>query len=250
MTGSFRFEDNVQTHVGLVRSENEDSVFANIEAGVWLVADGMGGHANGRLASEALAAALAAIPLPDALEPAVDAVSLAIHAANRAIFGRAREEGVQMGTTAVALVVRDGEFAVLWAGDSRAYLFRDGQLVQLTQDHTQVQDMVTRGLISPDEAVDHPMKHVLSRAVGVQDTLAIDAIRDRLFARDIFVLCSDGLHGVAGEDRMAQILRDHGPRAANALIEASLAAGAPDNVSVAVVAVSEPTLLVLGGGRA
>ncbi|NLR72729.1 serine/threonine-protein phosphatase [Novosphingobium sp. ERN07] len=247
MTNTFRIEDNALSHVGKVRSQNEDSHFTDPEAGVWLVADGMGGHTNGKLASEALAAAVGAVRVPDALDAACTVVANAIHSANTAIFGHAQEAGVQMGSTVVALVVRGDEFAVLWAGDSRAYLHRDGQLIQLTRDHTQVQEMVDRGLLDPADVEDHPMKHVLSRAVGVQDTLEIDAIRDQLQTRDLFLLCSDGLYGVVGEAEIARIVTERGIAAGEDLIEASLAGGAPDNITVALVSVTEPTLLVLNG---
>ncbi|MFN3469915.1 MAG: PP2C family protein-serine/threonine phosphatase [Novosphingobium sp.] len=247
MTGTFRIEDIALSHVGNVRSQNEDSHFADGAAGVWVVADGMGGHTNGKLASEALVAAVAAVRLPDAIDEACEVLAQAIHSANTAIYGHAQAEGVQMGTTVVALIVRGDEFAVLWAGDSRAYLQRDGVLVQLTRDHTQVQEMVDRGLLDPADVEDHPMKHVLSRAVGVQDALEIDAIRDSMVSRDLFLLCSDGLYGVVSEAQIAQIMQERGIAAAEALIEASLAAGAPDNVTVTLVGVNEPTLLVLNG---
>ncbi|HQS68979.1 MAG TPA: protein phosphatase 2C domain-containing protein, partial [Novosphingobium sp.] len=180
MTNAFRVEDSVLTHVGNVRSQNEDSYFADPAAGVWVVADGMGGHTNGKLASEALVAAVGAVRVPEPLDAACEVVANAIHSANTAIFGHAQDAGVQMGSTVVSLVVRGDEFAVLWSGDSRAYLLRDGHFIQLTRDHTQVQDMVDRGLLAPDDVENHPMKHVLSRAVGVQDVLEIDAIRDQI----------------------------------------------------------------------
>ncbi|HMO67234.1 MAG TPA: protein phosphatase 2C domain-containing protein [Novosphingobium sp.] len=248
MISAFRIEDTSASHVGHVRSENEDSHFGDAEAGVWIVADGMGGHANGKLASEALAHAVQSASYPESLDEACAAVAGAIHLANRAIHEHAQEHGVQMGSTAVALVIRGDEFAVLWAGDSRAYLFRQGELILLTRDHTQVQEMVDRGLLSEEEAADHPMKHVLSRAVGVEETLEIDAIRDQLQSRDLFILCSDGLYGMVDEARIAAILQDHGPVASEALIAESLERGATDNVTVTVIGVSEPTLLALNGG--
>ncbi|MDP3550861.1 MAG: protein phosphatase 2C domain-containing protein [Novosphingobium sp.] len=247
MTSTFRIEDNALTHVGNVRKQNEDGHFADLGNGVWMVADGMGGHTNGKLASEALVAAVGAVRVPETLDAACDVVANAIHSANTAIFGHAQEAGVQMGSTVVALVVRGEEFAVLWAGDSRAYLLRDGQLIQLTRDHTQVQEMVDRGLLDQADVEDHPMKHVLSRAVGVQDTLEIDAIRDYAQTRDLFLLCSDGLYGVVEEAEIARMLGEHGIAAGDALIAASLAGGAPDNVTVALVSVNEPTLLVVNG---
>ncbi len=247
MTPRFRIEDFTTSHVGGVRKENEDSVGGVPEAGIWVVADGMGGHANGRMASQTIVDAVGAIDPGGTVADAAGAVADAIHRANAMVFAKSMELGKQMGSTVVALVVRDHEFAVLWAGDSRAYLFRDGHLVQLSRDHTQVEDMVERGLLSPEEAEDHPMKHVLSRAVGVQEGLELDAIRDEVVSRDLFLLCSDGLHGVLEDAEIAQVLAARGAGAAEELIAMVLERGAPDNVSVTLVGASEPTLLNLGG---
>lgn len=248
MNFALRIEDRSATHVGEVRSENEDSFVALPEARVWLVADGMGGHANGKYASQTIAAALQDAAIPGTIEEACDAISDAVHAANAEIFARAQEAGSQMGSTFVALVMRDDEFAVLWSGDSRGYVFRNGTLYQLTQDHTQVQAMIDRGLLTPDEALQHPMRHVLARAVGVEENLQIDGVRDRVEPSDIFLLCSDGLHGLIPDDRIAEILAQSGANACDELIAECLARGAPDNVTVTLVSTREPTLLVLGGG--
>lgn len=249
MTGSFRIEDASVTHVGKVRSENEDSHVSVPFAGVWLVADGMGGHANGRLASQTIADCVGAAVLPDELQAACDEVANAIHSANSRIFAKSQEIGKQMGSTVVALVVRGNDFVVLWAGDSRAYLYRQGHLIQLTRDHTQVEAMLERGLLTAEEAEDHPMKHVLARAVGVQEALEIDAICDSIESRDIFLLCSDGLHGVIEDAEIAAILAAHGHGAGEVLVAACLDRGAPDNVTVTLVAANEPTLLVLNGAQ-
>lgn len=247
VTGRFRIEDAAATHVGHVRSQNEDSHLSVPQAGVWLVADGMGGHAHGQFASATIADALGHAVVPDAMEPACDAVATAVHEANATIFARSKELGTQMGSTFVALVMRDAEFAVLWAGDSRAYLYRHGHLIQLTRDHTQVEAMIERGLMSRDDAADHPMKHVLARAVGVQESLQIDAIRDAIEPQDVFLLCSDGLHSVVSEAEIAEILGDGRPDGCDRLIAACLERGAPDNVTVTLVTAREPTLLALNG---
>lgn len=243
----FNIEDMAVSHVGVVRQENEDSHASLPHEGVWVVADGMGGHHNGRFASNAISEAVVAAVIAGGIEAACDAVAGAIHAANDRVFTQSVERGKQMGSTVVALVIRDREFAVLWAGDSRAYLFRDDRLIQLTRDHTQVEDMLERGLLTQEEAADHPMKHVLSRAVGVQATLELDGVRDSVVSRDIFLLCSDGLHGVLGDEEIAEILRARGPAAGDELVAAVIARGAPDNVTVSLVAANETTLLSLNG---
>jgi len=250
MTPAFRIQDTSITDVGKVRSENEDSHVDMPREGVWLVADGMGGHYNGRFASQAITSAVGATAMPDDIDQAWDAVAGAIHQANGLIFEKSQTDGRQMGSTVVALVVRGHEFVVLWAGDSRAYLYRDGHLIQLTRDHTQVEAMVERGLLNPDEAADHPMKHVLARAVGVQETLELDAIKDQIVARDVFLLCSDGLTGVLSDAEIAAYLREHDLVAGERMVAACLDRGAPDNVTITLVSASEPTLLVLNGARA
>lgn len=242
-----RIEDASLTDTGLARAENEDCHLSLPREQVWLVADGMGGHDNGRFASHAIVEAARTVSLPEDLERACYALGGAIHAANEKIYSASRDAGKMMGSTVVALVVREGEFAVMWAGDSRAYLFRDRQLIQLTKDHSQVQDMMDRGILTAAEAADHPMRHVLARAVGVQSQLQIDAIRDQVAKGDLFLLCSDGLHGVVDEADIAAILAEHGSGSAQKLIEASLERGAPDNVTVVLVYASEPTMLVLAG---
>lgn len=244
---AFRIEDAVLTHVGHVRQENEDSLSRQPDQGIWVVADGMGGHHNGSFASQAITSSVSAARTAADLEQTCLAVAAAVHQANAQIWERAQEVGKQMGSTVVCLVLQDQDFAVLWAGDSRAYLFREGQLIRLTRDHTQVEDMLERGLLTPAEAADHPMKHVLSRAVGVQPALEIDAIRDRVVSRDLFLLCSDGLYGVLSDEEIAEALRARGQAACDDLVAACLARGAPDNVTVAIVAASEPTLLILNG---
>ena len=247
MSAPLRVQDAALTHVGLIRSENEDSMASLAGQGVWLVADGMGGHSHGKFASQTITAVLH--EMAPAIDPARpwESVAQAIHEANRRIFARSGELGKQMGSTVVVLVLHDQQFSVLWAGDSRAYLLRDGELYQLTRDHTQVEMMLERGLLTPQEAADHPMKHVLARAVGVQETLELDAIQDATAPHDVFMLCSDGLYGVVNDWQIAKMLREQGAGAGDALIAAALAGGGPDNVTVSLVAVQEPTLLVLNG---
>ena len=245
MTVPLRIEDDALTDTGLVRPQNEDSHLSRPQQQLWVVADGMGGHEGGRFASQAIVEALAAAELPDGFEAAADALSAAVHAANQRVYATARDAGRMMGSTVVALLLRGDEFAVFWAGDSRAYLLRDDRLIQLTRDHSQVQDMLDRGLMSEADAADHPMRHVLTRAVGVQPTLEIDAIRDVVNKGDVFLLCSDGLHGVLSDEEITAILREQGVGAAPALVAACLERGAPDNVTVALVSASEPTMLTL-----
>jgi serine/threonine protein phosphatase Stp1 len=232
------------THEGCVRDHNEDSWFAAEEQGLWAVADGMGGHEGGEWASAVVVDQLRELGLDGAFDECCEQIAEAIHAANRLIFAEALKRGKQMGTTAVILFVRARRFAVLWVGDSRAYLLRDGVLHQISKDHTQIQEMLDRGLLDPSEAEKHPMRHILARAVGVTEAMEVDVIVDDIEAGDTFLLSSDGLHCCVGQNDIRSILGGSSPDViATKLVEMSLDHGAPDNVTVVAVRFREATLL-------
>lgn len=240
----FRAQTGVSTHEGQVRPHNEDSWFASDELGLWAVADGMGGHERGEWASAVLVEELGRLVLTADFEQACRDIAEGMHRANRTIFAEATARGSQMGTTAVVLFVRDNRFAILWVGDSRAYLLRGGQLLQLSRDHTQVQEMVDRGLLTSQEAEGHPMGHVLARAVGVTAEMAVDVIQDEVEAGDTFLLCSDGLHGCVAEVDIGRLLSGSSPEyIVSELVNEALDHGAPDNVTTVAVRFGEPTLL-------
>ncbi len=248
MTPAFRVRSASVTHPGLVRSANEDALLSRDEVGVWLVADGMGGHANGQWASATVASAVQAAALHEDFDADVASVAGAIQAANAHIFQAAQQSGRSMGSTAAALYLCGDRFACVWAGDTRIYLLRDGDLHRMTRDHTQVQELLDRGLLTAEEAVHHPMSHVLSRAVGVQEVLDLDAVSDRALPRDVFLLCSDGLSGVVSEAEIAERLsRFSGEAACGRLLELVLSRGAPDNVTMIAVACEELTTLNFAG---
>ena len=247
---AFRFVDAALSDVGRVRAANEDAFVAAPERGLWAVADGMGGHVNGQWASRTVAQSLGDVDFVDDFDADSMRVADAIHAANGAIFAEASAAGKQMGSTAAALFLRERRFVVLWAGDSRVYLLRGGVLHRLTRDHTQVQEMVDRGLLSPEDAKNHPMSHVISRAVGVQAVLEVDAVADEVQAGDIFLLCSDGLYGVVSDEEIAEMLGANPPEAAcQRLVKVCLERGAPDNVTVIAVQCDQITLLTLLPGQ-
>ncbi|MFV0623293.1 PP2C family protein-serine/threonine phosphatase [Sphingomonas sp. ac-8] len=242
MTGGWRIHAVAATHPGLVRRINEDRYCTRDDVGLWAVADGMGGHAHGDWASNAVVQALESVLVPLDFRAATQTVADAVHSANRRVFGEAQRRGQQMGSTVVSLLVQDGCFAALWVGDSRAYVLRDGDLHPLTRDHSQVQEMVDRGLITEAEAHNHPRGHVLARAIGVGARLAVDVVTDEVAAGDLFLLCSDGLTGMLDNAAIARILAEPYPQAAlDALIAGALAGGAPDNVTAILVAVQEGT---------
>ena len=243
----FRIESSALTHQGRVRDKNQDSYCIREADGLWAVADGMGGHEGGEWASAKLVEELGKIELPGDLEEAGARVVGAVRAANDAIIAEAAERGRQMGSTIVVLIVQDQRYLVLWVGDSRAYLLRDGAFTQLSRDHTQVQEMVDRGLMQPEEVSGHPMGHILSRAVGVRADIEVDRVEGEVRPGDVFLLCSDGLHGYVDAREIKRLLGRGSPeRALDELIELTLAAGAPDNVTAIAIWASDPTLLSLG----
>ena len=244
MNGQLRLDSVGGTHVGRVRTNNEDSYALRPEIAFWAVADGMGGHEKGEWASAALTEAVAGVTLPADLDGACAAVADMIHAANARMFGEAAERGIQMGSTFVALHFSGSAFALFWVGDSRGYVLRDGVLHQLTRDHSQVQAMVDRGLIRPEEVDGHPMSHVLARAVGAQAEVEVDVIVDEALPDDVFLLCSDGLTNRVSDAEIAEALASHGHQdALDRLIALTLDRGAPDNVTAVIIGVSETTQL-------
>ena len=229
------------SHPGTKRQLNEDSFVDRSGAGLWAVADGVGGATAGDFASGAIRDALADISarLPGArLVEEVRQRLLAVHEALRA-KARTREPPVTIASTVVALVARGLDYTCLWAGDSRIYLLRDGVLRQLTRDHSLVQAMVDAGTITAAEAEKHPRANVITRAVGAGDEpLALEEIAGKLRVGDRFLLCSDGLTKVVNEAEMTTLLSaPEGVPLPELLLQAALAHEAGDNVTVVTVEV-------------
>lgn len=232
------------THPGTVRDHNEDVYVNRPDLGLWAVADGAGGHDAGEVASGLIATALDSIPPELSAEETLTQVRMRMAATHAALRDRAARQGHGViASTVVVLIARHGHFACLWAGDSRAYLLRNGALARVTRDHSLVQELVDCGEITDAEAENHPRANVITRAVGSEaDMVELDKVTDRLVGGDRFLLCSDGLSKELSDTEMADILRLDGPeRAAERLVEAALARKARDNVTVVV-------LEVVGGG--
>jgi serine/threonine protein phosphatase PrpC len=226
------------THVGTVRPRNEDAVLERAEIGLWAVADGAGGHERGDYASSRIMAALREVDGVASGLSLVEEVKGSLAEVNREVRAKAATIGPNalIGSTVAVLLIWDGECCCLWAGDSRLYRMRAGQLHQLSRDQSHVQDMVDRGEILPEAAVDHPMANIVTNLVGAFDRLALEERRDRLEPGDILLLCSDGLSNAVTDVEIAHILIGS-PFAATAdrLIERALDRGARDNVSAVVV---------------
>lgn len=235
MTG-YKLESAGVTDVGLKRSANEDAIFMSEETGFWVVADGMGGHENGSLASQTTVEGFAALQIPEPLDAAITTVANRMYEINDRLGQMSVSIGGQMGTTVVALLVRGDRFAAIWVGDSRAYIYRRGGLFQLTVDHTHVQDLVDEGLLTAAQAIDHPMGHVLTRAMGVQSEIQVDVVQDNLEPGDRFLLCSDGLTGPVDDEHLRRLITENDPQQISRnMVAAAYENGAPDNISVIVI---------------
>lgn len=232
------FDCIARTHVGLVRKLNEDSVLSGADRRVWAVADGMGGHDAGEIASAMITEALAAIgPAGDAAKLGSQALAV-LQDVNARLIDMARKhyERRTIGSTVVGLVADDERYLCFWAGDSRAYLLRDGAAEQLTRDHSLVQDLVDAGILNEQEAENHPNANVITRAVGVSDVLKVDRVEGELRPGDIFLIASDGLtRFVDLRILQTELVNQDLEIAADRLINLTLALGAPDNVSFVII---------------
>ncbi len=235
-----------RTDVGMVRSGNEDNFFAEADPsrGIFIVADGMGGHAAGEVASE-MAVQIVAREL-DAVHDVRDAsshqqVMAAMRAANRAIYERMLSEADKqgMGTTVSALVLSHGHYLVGQVGDSRVYLLRDGLLTQLTKDHSYVQEQVDAGFLTPEQARYHPYSNVITRCVGAGESVQPDVYAGELHVGDVLLLASDGLTGMVDDRRLQQLLlaRSTPARIVDALIADANGRGGLDNITAIVIRV-------------
>jgi serine/threonine protein phosphatase PrpC len=227
-----------RTHVGTVRRRNEDAVLERAEIGLWAVADGAGGHERGDYASSRIIAALREVDGVVSGLSLVEEVKGSLAEVNREVRAKAATIGPNalIGSTVAVLLIWDDQCCCLWAGDSRLYRMRAGQLHQVSRDQSHVQDMVDRGEILPEAAVDHPMANIVTNLVGAFDRLVLEERRDRLEPGDILLLCSDGLSNAVRDAEMAQILIGSPLAvAADRLIERALDRGARDNVSAVVV---------------
>jgi serine/threonine protein phosphatase PrpC len=229
------------THVGLRRARNEDSLILRPETGLWAVADGMGGHGGGDVASRIATDALRDLAVASSGEALLAAVEAAAAAANRDMRAYAEREGrAVIGTTLVALLIFGAHYACLWCGDSRAYLWRAGALRQLTRDHSEMQDLVDRGVLDPEEAKLWPRRGVLTRALGATEKAELDLVSDRWAPGDAFLLCSDGLTAHCADSDIAAVLADDDPQSAcDGLIALTLQRGASDNVTAIVLRCEE-----------
>jgi serine/threonine protein phosphatase PrpC len=234
---ALRFTSHGLTHLGLVRRRNEDAFLDRPDGGLWAVADGMGGHEAGDLASRMIVDALGALePSPD-LDDFVHAAAAELTGVDAALRRRAAllGPGAVIASTVVVLLASAGEVACLWVGDSRLYRWRAGAFKQLTVDHSKVQEMVDAGLLRPEEMSGHPLSHIVTRSIGGGHP-EFGMLREKLQPGDRFLLCSDGLTNMVADAEIAEELAMSTPsEAARRLTDLVLARGAIDNVTVVIV---------------
>lgn len=235
---AFHWTSAAQTDVGRVRSRNEDACLAQPQRGLWAVADGMGGHAFGDVASRTVVEALDALPPPASLARFVDAARDRLMQVNATLRAEARNRHVPvMGSTVVVLLAVGMEAACLWAGDSRIYLYRHDRLQQLTRDHSQAAALQARGI---DAAAASVGANMITRAIGASDTLDVEVTTLPIHDGDIFLLCSDGLSNPVPEPVIRDTLAGGDcAHAAQALVAQALANGGRDNVTVVVARASD-----------
>jgi len=242
-SGTFSFSSEGSTHPGRVRTVNQDAYLALPDLGVWVVADGVGGHQRGDTASQAVVDGIATLEQGKPRVGLAESARLQILAVNRRLIQIARQAGPDtiIGSTVAVLVAEGRRCVCLWAGDSRIYGMRGGKLSRLTRDHSQVEDLVDQGRLSPVEAMRHPAANIIYRAVGKSEDLEIDAVAYDICANDKFMLCTDGITKEVSDEEIAAILstgtcRDN----CRALVDLVLSRECRDNVAVIVVDVKLP----------
>ena len=252
-TGAFGLALAAQTHVGRVRASNEDSFRAlwgdksprGTDAFI-VVADGMGGHAAGEVASRMTVDGVVALVTnsdwPDDLQiqEYLNLLAGFLQQVNQTVFELGQEpQCYGMGTTCTAAVFRGSHVYLAHIGDSRAYILRAGRLIQITQDHSWVEEQVALGNLNQEDARTHPSRNVITRAIGLEADCAPDVYSVSLIADDVVLLCSDGLTSMVEENQLSSLLANNSPAAAcDALVSAANQAGGYDNITVAVVSVN------------
>jgi len=246
------------THVGMIRDTNQDSFVIVESLGLFLLADGMGGRAAGEIASRmAVDTVRGFFDDPDATWPialgppsargstaryvdqALPLLVAGIQLANSRIFAAARRDRDKrgMGTTFAAALARDGYVAIAHVGDSRVYRYRSGEIELLTRDHSLLNECIRLGHIQPEDAASFPLQHVITRALGTEESVEVDTRIDEVQSGDILLLCSDGLSGTVESDEMVNILETHQDlnQAVRRLVQRANERGGPDNVTCILV---------------
>jgi len=229
-------EAGAATDVGKVRRQNEDNYLVATRLGLWAVADGMGGHEAGDIASRVVVEELAAIAVPATASELLASCERHIVSANSRLKKLGDERGALIGTTVAVLLIFDGHYAAVWSGDSRIYRVRKHRIEQISVDHTEVQELISEGKLTAEEARAWPRRNVVTRAIGVSDDPELEIKGGALEPGDIFVICSDGLTAHVEDKEILALASAHRPQqACDLLVAMTLDRGAIDNVTVVAV---------------
>lgn len=250
LTDTFNIQSNGATDIGMLRSNNQDALLTDDSSNLYIVADGMGGHAGGEIASKVCIESIrdfckehqsyfqpSNTPNESQFPEVRQGLSRAVNHACAKIYERALEEPLLkgMGTTATVLKIIGNNAFVAHVGDSRLYLFRSGFLYRMTHDHSLVSEHIRAGLLTEEEAAFHQLRNVITRSVGYQEEEEVDTAAFKVFPNDIMLLCSDGLHGKISDQEIATMLKDYGLKAVPKLIALANERGGDDNISVITV---------------
>lgn len=221
-----------RTHIGHVRTVNEDRILDCPAHQLWAIADGMGGHSQGDRAATVVVRALAC--LADDAQPITSgSIGTALSSANKTIWDLGNAQ--TCGSTIAGLHIAGTLCTIFWAGDSRIYRLRGGRLQRLTRDHSHVQQLTDAGLITAAQARNHPQANVITRAVGVSPVLEVDYEFSELIEDDMFLLCSDGLSSLVEDNLLEQLIEPDIAHASTRLLDQALRAGGTDNISLILV---------------
>lgn len=240
MEGAGPWRSAARTDPGKVRARNEDAFLDSPQQGLWAVADGMGGHQGGDIASQLIVCSLAALPTQVDFEQRLKALRQCLHWLNRRLgqemtVTSGRHDSI-MGSTVVALLINGSRAACIWAGDSRCYLWRGQRLYQLSKDHSLQQRLIDEQKMSTQEARAHPSGHALTRAIGAAEQLTLDVLELEVFSGDAFLLCSDGLYNGLSSADLGSALSLKAPRVAlERLFDDVLRGPARDNLTAVVI---------------
>lgn len=225
-----------RTDVGKVRANNQDAPIVSEKLRLYGVADGMGGHKGGEVASTSARDDL--LRELEGKTPSVATLSGAIEEVNRQIYHQQEHDDALtgMGTTLSVLWMSDNFVYIGHVGDSRVYLLRDGEFKQMTLDHSLVEQLVREGVLTEEEAQNHPMRNIITRAIGTDESVEVDVVVEERRKGDLWLACSDGLHGLVDDRQMRDALRQYAPeKAVDVLLKAALDAGGRDNVTLVIV---------------
>lgn len=240
MQAANRWRSAARTDTGKVRSRNEDAFLDCAEQGLWVVADGMGGHQGGDIASQLIVASLAELPVQADFDARLTDIRQCLHWLNRRLgqeltLTAGRHDSI-MGSTVVTLMAQGSRAACIWAGDSRCYLWRGQRLYQLSKDHSFQQQLMDEQNVSAEQAKAHPSAHALTRAVGAAEQLTLDVLELEVYPSDVFLLCSDGLYQGLTSDALGSALSLTAPHVAlGRLFDGALRGAARDNLTAVVI---------------